>query len=47
MAYKVLDVREKESTYSYTDRINTYTATHTVFVIIAEDVNGRRYEEHS
>ena len=40
-AYKVLDVREKEETYSYTDR-NIYTATHTVFVIIAEDVNGKR-----
>ena len=41
-AYKVLDVREKEATYSYTDDTNTYTSTHTVFVIIAEDVNGKR-----
>ena len=45
-AYKVLDVREKEQTYSYTDRTNTYTATHTVFVIIAEDVNGKRKRFH-
>lgn len=42
MAYKVLDIREKESRYSYTDRTNTYTATHTVFVIIAEDTDGKR-----
>ena len=42
MVYKVLDVREKESSYSYTDRTNTYTTTHTVFVIIAEDTLGRR-----
>lgn len=46
MAYKVLDVREKEETYSYTDRTNTYTATHTVFVIIAEDTTGRRKRFH-
>ena len=44
--YKVLDVREKESSYSYTDYTNTYTATHTVFVIIAEDVNGKRKRFH-
>lgn len=42
MAYKVLDVRERESSYSYTDHNNTYTATHTVFVIIAEDTLGKR-----
>ena len=42
MTYKVLDVREKESTYSYTNRNNTYTATHTVFVVIAEDKEGNR-----
>lgn len=42
MTYKVLDVREKESTYSYTNRTNTYTATHTVFVVIAEDKGGNR-----
>lgn len=42
MAYKVLDVREKESTYSYTDLNNTYTTTHTVYVIIAEDTLGKR-----
>lgn len=41
-AYKVLDVREKESTYSYTDYNNTYTETHNVFVIIAEDTKGIR-----
>ena len=46
MAYKVLDVREKESTYSYTDYTNTYTATHTVFVIIAEDTAGKRKRFH-
>ena len=45
-AYKVLDVREKESTYSYTDRNNTYTATHSVFVIIAEDTLGKRKRFH-
>ncbi len=45
-AYKVLDVREKESTYSYTDYTNTYTATHTVFVIIAEDTLGERKRFH-
>ena len=45
-AYKVLDVREKESTYSYTDRTNTYTSTHTVFVIIGEDTRGRRKRFH-
>ena len=42
MAYKVLDVREKESRYSYTDNTNTYTLTHTVFVIIAENTLGTR-----
>ena len=42
MAYKVLDVREKEETYSYTDYNNTYTETHTVYVIIAEDGLGKR-----
>ena len=46
VAYKVLDVREKEQTYSYTDRTNTYAETHTVFVIIAEDVNGGRKRFH-
>ena len=46
LAYKVLDVREKEENYTYTDRTNTYTVTHTVFVIIAEDVNGRRKRFH-
>ena len=45
-AYKVLDVREKEQTYSYTDRTNTYTTTHTVFVIIAEDIEGKRKRLH-
>ena len=42
MAYKVLDVREKESTYSYTDCNNTYTSKHTVFIIIAENTVGKR-----
>lgn len=42
MTYKVLDVRENESKYSYTDYTNTYTQTHTVFVIIAEDTCGKR-----
>lgn len=37
--YKVLDVREKESTYSYC--IGS-TDTHTVFTVIAEDKNGKR-----
>jgi hypothetical protein len=45
-AYKVLDVREKEETYTYTDNTTTYTTTHTVFVIIAEDVNGKRKRFH-
>ena len=45
-AYKVLDVREKESTYNYTDRTNTYANTHTVYVIIAEDKDGKRKRFH-
>ena len=44
--YKVLDVREKESTYSYTDYTTTNTATHTVFVILAEDPEGKRKRFH-
>lgn len=46
MAYKVLDVREQESTYSHTDRTTTYTSTHTVFIIIAEDTAGKRKRFH-
>lgn len=41
-SYKVLDVREKESSYRYTDYHNSYTATHTVFTVIAEDTKGKR-----
>ena len=45
-AYKVLDVREKEQTYTYTDCTNSHTAAHTVFVIIAEDTLGTRKRFH-
>ena len=41
-SYKVLDVRERESTYSYTEYHQNYTAKHIVFTIIAEDKDGNR-----
>ena len=46
MIYKVLDVREKDVEYSYTDRHNTYKSKHTVFVIIVEDEEGNRRRFH-
>ena len=42
MAYKVLDVRETTSTFSYTDQYNTYDCTKTVFAVIAQDIKGNR-----
>lgn len=42
MAYKVLDVRERESTYTYTEYHTSYKAIHTVFTVIAEDNEGKR-----
>lgn len=40
--YRVLDVREKESLFSYQDEYNRYERYHTVFVVIAEDMGGNR-----